>query len=46
MPDRIEYYHNGKLFAALEMDSTDPDWGSKLSTFIHNILHNLKKQGM
>lgn len=45
MSDRIEIYHDGELFTAMEIDSTDPDWGSKLSTFIHQTLRNLKKQG-
>lgn len=46
MPDRIEIYHDGELFTAMEIDSDDQDWGSKLSTFIHQTLRNLKKQDM
>lgn len=46
MTDRIEVYLNGELFTAIEIDSEDPEWGSKLSTLIYQTLKNTKKQGL
>lgn len=46
MTDRLEVYLNGTLFAAIEIDSNDHDWGSKLSTLIYQALRNFKKQDM